>query len=93
MEGIETDLSVADAVGFLKTRVAEEAQRESVHITDAEIKQLSFTEETATKEQIAAARAFDDANDTDEFEAKISKLLRMRGDRDQLTTSSDHDSI
>ncbi|HKT88634.1 MAG TPA: hypothetical protein VJQ59_09375 [Candidatus Sulfotelmatobacter sp.] len=82
MEGIETDLSVADAVGFLKTRVAEEAQRESVHITDAEIKQLSFTEETATKEQIAAARAFDDANDTDEFEAKISKLLRNAFDHD-----------
>ena len=77
MEGIKTD-----AVGFLTTRVAEEARRHSVHLTDAEIKQLSFTEETATEEEIAAARAFDDANDTDEFEAKISKLLRNAFDQD-----------
>jgi len=82
MEGIETEVSLADAVGFLTTRVAEEARRDSVHITDAEIKQLSFTEETATEEEIASARAFDDANDTDEFEAKISKLLRNAFDRD-----------
>src|SRR5215472_5419924 len=82
VEGIETELSLADAVGFLTTRVAEEARRESVHITDAEIKQLSFIEETATKEEIAAAHAFDDANDTDEFEAKISKLLGNSFDRD-----------
>jgi hypothetical protein len=82
MEGIETEVSLADAIGFLTTRVAEEARRESVHITDAEIKQLSFTEETATEEEIAAARAFDDANDTDEFEAKISKLLRNAFDHD-----------
>jgi len=82
VEGIETEFSLADAVGFLTTRVAEEARRESGHITDAEIKQLSFTEETATKEEIASARAFDDANDTDEFEAKISKLLRNAFDHD-----------
>jgi hypothetical protein len=82
VEGIETELSLADAVGFLTTRVAEEAREESVHITDAEIKQLSFTEEMAAKEEIAAARAFDDSNDTDEFEAKISKLLRNAFDHD-----------
>lgn len=82
MEGIETEVSVADAVGFLTTRVAEEARRDAVHITDAEIKQLSFTEETATKDEIAAARAFDDATDIDAFEAKISKLLRNAFDHD-----------
>ena len=102
MEGIETEVSLADAVGFLTTRIAEEARRDSVHITAAEIKQLSFTEETATEEEIASARAFDDANDTDEFEAKISKLLRHAFDRDvergmrslwqkQLTTLRNHD--
>ena len=82
MEGIETEVSVSDAVGFLTTRVVEEARRDSVHLTDAEIKQLSFTEETATAEEIAAARAFDGANDTDGFEAKISKLLRNAFDHD-----------
>jgi hypothetical protein len=82
MEGIEIEVPLADAVGFLTTRVAEEARRDSVHLTDAEIRQLSFTEETATEKEIAAARAFDDANDTDQFEAKISKLLRNACDHD-----------
>jgi len=82
MEGIESEVPRADAVGFLTTRVAEEARRDSVHLAEAEIKQLSFTEETATEEEITAARAFDVANDTDEFEAKISKLLRNAFDRD-----------
>ncbi len=82
MEGIETEVSLSEAVGFLTSRVAEQARRDSVHITDAEIKQLSFTEETATKEEIAAARAFDDANDVDEFEEKVSKLLRNAFDQD-----------
>lgn len=82
MEGVKTEVPLADALGFLTTRVAAEARRDSVHLTDAEIKQLSFTEETATEEEIAAARAFDDANDSDEFEAKISKLLRNAFDHD-----------
>jgi hypothetical protein len=82
MGSIEADVSLADAVGFLTTRIAEEARRESVLLTDAEIKQLSFTEETATKEEIAAAGAFDEANDADEFEAKISELLRNAFDHD-----------
>jgi hypothetical protein len=82
MEGIKTEVPLVDAVGFLTTRVEEEARRESVDLTDAEIKQLSFTEETATEEEIAAARAFDEANNTDEFEAKISQLLRNAFDHD-----------
>jgi hypothetical protein len=82
MESIKTEVPLADCLGFLTTRVAEEARQDSVHLTDAEIKQLSFTEETATDEEIAAARAFDDANDTDEFEAKLSKLLRNAFDHD-----------
>ena len=79
---IEIDVSFADAVVFLTTRIAEAARRDSVQLTDAEIKQLSFTEETATEQEIAAARAFDDANNMDEFEAKISKLLRSAHDHD-----------
>ena len=82
MEGIKTEVSRTDAVEFLMTRVAEEARRDSVPLTDAEIKQLSFAEEAATEEEIAAARTFDDASDTDEFEAKISKLLRNAFDHD-----------
>lgn len=82
MASIEIDVSPADAVAFLTSRIAEAARRDSVQLTDAEIKQLSFTEETAKEEEIAAARAFDDANNMDEFEAKISKLLRSAHDHD-----------
>jgi hypothetical protein len=67
-------LSVIEAVEFLSSRAAEEACKDSVSLTDIELKQLSFTEETATPEETAGARVFDDANDTDKFEAKITRL-------------------
>ena len=76
MKAVENKDSVAEAVAFLSARIAEEAQRDSISLTGSEIKQLAFTEETATAEEIATARAFDDANDTKVFEARISKLLR-----------------
>jgi len=76
MKSAEAETSVAGAVGFLSSRVAEEARKDSVPLTDIELKQLSFTEKTATAEEIAGARAFDEANDTDEFEARIATLLR-----------------
>lgn len=76
MKSAETEASVAEALGFLSSRVAEQARKDSVPLTDVELKQLSFTEETATAEEIAGARTFDEANDTDEFEAKITRLLR-----------------
>jgi hypothetical protein len=75
MKDVEHESSVAEAVGFLSTRVIEEARRDSVPLNDVEIKQLSFAEETATAKEIAAANAFDNAKGADEFEGKISKLL------------------
>ena len=76
MNGVGTETSVAEAVGFLSSRVAEESRKDPVPLTDIELKQLSFTEETATPEEIAGAQAFDEANDTDKFEARITRLLR-----------------
>ncbi len=76
MKAIKNRDSVAEAVGFLSARVTGEARRDSIPLSEAEIRQLSFTEETATAEEIAIARAFDEAHDTDEFETKIAKLLR-----------------
>jgi len=76
MKSGEPEPRVTEAIGFLCSRVAEEARKDSVPLTDIELKQLSFTEETATAKEIAEARAFDEANDTDEFEKKITKLLR-----------------
>jgi hypothetical protein len=75
MKSAETE-TVAEAVGFLSSRVVEEARKDSIPLTDIELKQLSFTEETATALEVAAAREFDETNDTDEFEAKITRLLR-----------------
>jgi hypothetical protein len=75
MKNAETE-TVAGAVGFLSSRVVEEARKDSIPLTDAELKQLSFTEETATAEEVAGAREFDETNDTDEFEAKVASLLR-----------------
>jgi hypothetical protein len=81
MKSVE-ETSVAETVGFLSSRVAEQARSDSVPLTDIELRQLSFTEETATAEEIAGARAFDEANDTDQFEAKITRLLRSAFDQD-----------
>ena len=82
MKKVDAETSVAEAVGFLSSRVAEEARKESVPLTNIELKQLSFTEETANAEEIAAARAFDAANDIDEFEAKVTSLLRRAFQQD-----------
>lgn len=76
MNRIETEPSVAESVAFLSSRVAEQARKDSVALTNIELEQLSFSEETATPEQIAAAHTFDETHESDEFEAKISKLLR-----------------
>jgi hypothetical protein len=76
MKKVDIENSVAEALKFLSSRVAEEARKDSVPLTDIELKQLSFSEETATADDIAAARAFDETHDSDEFEAKITKLLR-----------------
>jgi hypothetical protein len=76
MKKVEIENSVAAALGFLSSRVAEEARKDLVRLTDIELKQLSFSAETATADDIAAARAFDETHDRYEFEAKITKLLR-----------------
>ena len=79
---IETDSNVEAAVHFLSSRVAEQARRDSIPLSDIELQQLSFSEEIASPEQVASARAFDSATDIDEFELKISKLLSSAFNRD-----------
>jgi hypothetical protein len=76
MKKFETEVGVAEAVGFLTSRIAEQARADSVPLTDLELKQLSFSEGTASAEEIAAANDFDVTNDSDKFEAKIAALLR-----------------
>lgn len=76
MKAVENKDSAGEAVAFLSARVKEEARRSSIPLTDSEIKQLSFTEEAAADNEIAAAQDFEDVRDADAFEAKISRLLR-----------------
>jgi hypothetical protein len=76
MKKLETEVGVAEAVRFLTSRIAEQARDDSVSLTDLELKQLSFSEGTASAEEIAAANDFDVTNDSDKFEAKIVALLR-----------------
>ena len=71
----QTQLSEDEAVTFLVSRVAEQARTDSVPLTENELKQLSFSEETASPEDLAAAADFDTTKDSTEFEAKVAKLL------------------
>jgi hypothetical protein len=55
--------------------VVAQARREGIALSDAEITMLGFAEETATEQELAAARRFDDEVDDRVYEAKISELL------------------
>ena len=72
----DTEVSVAEAVSFLTSRVAAQAREDSVPLTDIELRQLSFSERTASAAEIAAANEFDVSKDSQGFESKIAKLLR-----------------
>jgi hypothetical protein len=72
----KTDRGVTEALSFLTFRITEQAHSDSVPLTETELSQLSFSEETASSQEIAAAQEFDAENDRVEFEAKITKLLR-----------------
>jgi hypothetical protein len=76
MKNLQDEAAVREAVCFLLSRVAEQARADSVPLTDAELKQLSFGEETASPDEIAAVAAFDEGHDEAEFETRIAKLLK-----------------
>jgi hypothetical protein len=82
MNNLETETSVVEAVWFLSSRVAEQARKDSVSLSDIELMQLSFSEETATPGQIAAARSFDETHNSDEFEERVTRLLRTAFNHD-----------
>lgn len=82
MQNSETETGFGKAVSFLLSRIAEQASKEAIPLTGIELKQLSFSEETASAEEIAAAKDFDVANDSDQFEEKIAQLLRHAFDDD-----------
>lgn len=102
MKNLEAESAVAEAMSFLTSRVAEQSRTDLVPLSDIELRQLAFSEETATAEALADAAEFDAANNSKKFEAKITKLLRRayRYDvqhgmeaiwREHLSALCDHD--
>jgi hypothetical protein len=82
MRTLESETAVGEALSFLLSRIAEQARKDAIPLTDIELRQLSFSEETASDEEIAAAKDFDAGNDSDQFEEKIATLLRHAFDHD-----------
>jgi hypothetical protein len=73
----------ASAKQFLIARVVEEATVEHVSLSDVEKKMLHFTEVHPSLPDIYKVNAqFERDCDTDEYEAKISDLLKNARDRD-----------
>lgn len=72
----KSDFAVAQAVEFLVARVEEQSRADSVSISENELRQLAFSERTATAEELADAAVFDSTTNTSEFESKVKKLLR-----------------
>lgn len=71
-----SDPTVHAALDFLVSRIREQAQRDSVPLPELEIQQLTFSEGTATPEEVEAATEFDASGRMAAFEKKIAKLLR-----------------
>ena len=82
MRKLETQPPATEAVAFILTRIQEQALQDAVSLSEPELKQLWFSEETASAEQLAATAEFDVGHDMAKFEAKIAKLLRRAFHRD-----------
>jgi hypothetical protein len=81
----ETQQSAEIAQKFLITRILEQAARDKVSLADAEKTMLRFAEPIATSEIEAAAEVFDRTCDSNEYEAKIARLIRRAYERDIKT--------
>ena len=69
---------------FLISRVVEEAKTEGIPLTEIEKKMLYFTESYPTPFDVYEVNdEFERACDSDEYEAKISGLLRGARERDK----------
>jgi hypothetical protein len=74
---------------FLISRVIEEAGAEQVSLSEVEKKMLHFTEVHPSLPDIYDVNAeFERDYDSDEYEAKIAKLLKNARDRDRQSSPS-----
>ena len=74
--------SVANAKEFLVDRIAAEADREGLPLSEIEKAMLAFSEAGATAEQLEKARSFERDCDDKEYEDRIARLARAVYDRD-----------
>jgi hypothetical protein len=72
---------------FLISRVTEEAEIEQTNLSDVERKMLHFTEVHPSLPDIHEVNAaFERGYDSDEYEAKITRLLKKARDRDSRSS-------
>ena len=68
--------AVVKAKRFLVNRIVDQAKREDVPLTEVEIAMLGFVEASASQRELEARAVFKRDYDDEEYEAKITKLLR-----------------
>jgi len=67
---------------FLVSKVLQQADEDGIMLSQLERRMLSFSEGTASADDIEAAEQFDLEYDSDAYEAKIARLLRRAYQRD-----------
>ena len=83
--------SVRDAKEFLVSRIVEEAQRESVSLSEIERKMLYFSESGWTLPDIMdISQQFDLTYDIEEYEKKIANLIRRAAKRARKQEPSEY---
>ncbi len=75
-------LAPEPAKEFLISKVLRQADDDGIRLSDLERRMLSFSEGTASADDIAAAEQFENEYDSDAYEAKIAWLLRKAYKRD-----------
>ena len=82
--------TIKQAKDYLASRIAEEAVREGVPLTEIERKMLYFSETDWTLPDMKQVSAeFDEAYDQNEYEQKIGKLVRQINVRDHSQSQID----
>jgi hypothetical protein len=75
-------LPVESAKEFLISKVLKQADEDGILLSELERRMLSFSEGTASADDIEAAEQFDNEYASDAYEAKIARLLRRAYERD-----------
>jgi hypothetical protein len=78
-----------DGLEFLATKIEQQAEFEGASLADIEKKMLRFSEvepgPLGREESVRVSEEFDQAHDTDKYEAKIRTLAQHAYDRDRQT--------